>query len=118
MSHLLRLPTSSGTAEPTQRYTMPPGSGTAPPPITSPTPGGAPKAHTFIGTADVNAATAKVRLVDIADEIISVLASDPQATVKISVEISADFPEGVSEHIKRAVSENATSLGFKNKTWE
>jgi hypothetical protein len=34
------------------------------------------------------------------------------------VEINADFPEGVSDHIKRAVSENAISLSFKNKTWE
>jgi len=83
-----------------------------------PTPGGAPKAHTFIGTVDVNAATAKMRLVEIADEIISVLASDSKASVKVSVEITADFSEGVSDQIKRAVSENATSLGFKNKTWE
>jgi len=82
------------------------------------TPGGAPKAHTFIGTVDVNAATAKMRLVQIAEEIISVLASDSQANVKVSVEINADFPNGVSDQIKRAVSENATSLGFKNKTWE
>lgn len=38
--------------------------------------------------------------------------------MKVSVEITADFPEGVSDPIKRAVSENAASLGFKNKTWE
>lgn len=81
-------------------------------------PGAAPKVHTFIGTTEVNAATAKVRLVQVAEEIISVLASDPQATVKVSVEIHADFPGGVTDQIKRAVSENATALGFKNKTWE
>jgi predicted AAA+ superfamily ATPase len=111
-------PTSGGTAEPAQIYTTPPGPGTAPPPITSPTPVGAPKAHVFIGTAEVNASTAKMHLVQIAEEIISVLAGDAHATVKVSVEITADFPEGVSDHIKRAISENATSLGFKNKTWE
>ncbi len=77
-----------------------------------------PKSKTFIGTAEVNAATAKMRLVQIADEIISILAGDSQATVKVSVEITADFPEGVSDQIKRAISENATTLGFKNKTWE
>jgi hypothetical protein len=38
--------------------------------------------------------------------------------VPVSVEITADFPAGVSDHIKRAVSENANSLRFKNKTWE
>ncbi len=87
-------------------------------PIIPSTPTGVPKAHTFIGTAEVNATTAKMRLVQIAEEIISVLAGDSLATVKVSVEITADFPDGVSDQIKRAVSENATSLGFKNKTWE
>lgn len=77
-----------------------------------------PKSKTFFGTAEVNAATAKMRLVQIAEEIISVLAGDSQASVKVSVEITADFPEGVSDQIKRAISENATTLGFKNKAWE
>jgi predicted AAA+ superfamily ATPase len=85
---------------------------------TTPAPAGASKAHVFIGTAEINATAAKMRLVQIADEIINLLASDPQASVHISLEINADFPSGVSDHIKRAVSENAASLGFKNKTWE
>ncbi|PDV97938.1 ATP-binding protein [Candidatus Chloroploca asiatica] len=76
------------------------------------------KAHTFIGTVDVNAATAKTRLVEIADEIISHLTSDMLASVQVSIEIKADFPAGVSDQIKRVVSENAANLGFKNKTWE
>ena len=46
------------------------------------------------------------------------LADDPKATVKVTVEISSDFPEGASDQIKRAVSENANSLGFKTKTWD
>ncbi|TAK35630.1 MAG: ATP-binding protein [Chloroflexota bacterium] len=86
--------------------------------IDPPIPVAPPKVHCFIGTADVNAATAKMRLVQIAEEIISILISDSQASVKVSVEITADFPDGVSDQIKRAVSENAASLGFKNKTWE
>ena len=64
-----------------------------------------------IGTVDVNAATAKMRLVQIAEDIISVLAGDSQANVKVSVKITADFPEGVSDQIKRTVSENATNQG-------
>jgi hypothetical protein len=35
------------------------------------------KARTFIGTAEISAATAKMRLVQIAEEVIGVLASDP-----------------------------------------
>lgn len=80
--------------------------------------GGPAKARAFFGSADVNASTAKMRLVQIAEEIIAVLASDAQANVKVSIEISAEFPAGAKDETKRAVSENATSLGFKNKTWE
>ena len=59
-----------------------------------------------------------MRLVQIADEIISLLASDPQAVVQVSVEIQADFPGGVADSVKRAVTENAGSLGFKVRVWE
>lgn len=83
-----------------------------------PSAGGTPKAHSFIGTVDVPATTAKLRLMEIAEELISILATDSQATVRVRLEITADFPDGVSDHIKRAVSENATSLSFKDKIWE
>jgi predicted AAA+ superfamily ATPase len=76
------------------------------------------KAKSFLGTADVPAATAKMKLVQIADEIVSLLASDPNAAIRVTVEITADFSSGVSDAIKRGVSENATSLGFKRKDWE
>ena len=51
-------------------------------------------------------------------EIVSVLARDPNASVRLVVEISADFPEGASESMKRAVSENARSLGITKAAWE
>ena len=88
--------------------------------IAAPQPGvpAAPKARSFHGAAEVNAATAKLRLAQIADEVISVLAADAHATVRVTLELTADFPNGASDHIKRAVSENATTLGFKNKEWE
>jgi hypothetical protein len=54
----------------------------------------------------------------VAEEIISVLAADPNAEIEITLEISAEFPTGASDQIKRAVSENATALGFKTKVWE
>ena len=76
------------------------------------------KFHTFIGTVDVNAATAKMRLTQIAEDVISLLASDPHAAVRVTVEINAEFPAGASDLIQRTVSENAASLGFKNRVWE
>jgi len=47
-----------------------------------------------------------------------VLSKDPNATAKVTVEISLDFPEGALDHIKRAASENASSLGSKTNSWE
>ena len=57
-------------------------------------------------------------MAQVAEEIISLLASDPQAALKITVDINADYPEGASDQIKRAVSEKATSLEFGTKTFE
>lgn len=76
------------------------------------------KSKLFHGSVQVNPSTAKMRLVQVADEIISLLTSDPNATVNVTLEIHADFPAGASDQIKRAVSENAASLEFKVKTWE
>jgi DEAD/DEAH box helicase len=100
---------------------VPPGTGPGPtppeptPPIPPPT-GTHPKS--FHGSAEIAPATAKMRLVQIADEIVSLLVSDPNASVKVVVEISAEFPDGAKDQLKRAVSENSRSLGMKSADWE
>ena len=76
------------------------------------------EAHSFHGTAEVPPATAKMRLVQLADEIVSVLCSDPNASVRLVVEISAEFPDGAADNLKRSVAENARSLGLKSADWE
>ncbi|WP_337175131.1 hypothetical protein [Paludisphaera sp.] len=58
-----------------------------------------------------------MRLVDVAEEITSLLAGDPNATVIVTLEINAEFPNEASDQIKRAVGENASSLRFKTKSW-
>ena len=68
--------------------------------------------------AEVASVTAKIRLVQLADEIIAVLSSDPNAAVKITVDIAAEFPDGATDQVKRAVSENARSLDLKSADWE
>jgi hypothetical protein len=80
--------------------------------------GGPTRPRSFHGTVEVAPATAKMRLVQIAEEIVSVLVSDPNASVKVVVEISAEFPDGAKDQLKRAVSENARSLGLKSADWE
>ena len=87
-----------------------------PPPEKPPV--GAPKAKSFHGNVAINASAAKMRLVQVAEEIIAVLAADPNADVKVTVEIQASFPDGAQDQTKRAVSENAKTLGFKNADWE
>ena len=72
----------------------------------------------FHGSAEVSASAAKFRLVQIAEEIIAVLNSDPNAAVTVTVEISADFPDGATDQVKRAVSENTKSLNFNSAEWE
>ena len=101
--------------------TAPQPSGAAP--LPGPTPPSAlpaqpAKAKAFYGSADVPPATAKMRLVQIAEEIVSLLAGDPNAEVDVSIEIRASFPSGVQDQVKRAVSENAKTLNFKTAEWE
>ncbi|MGO9473476.1 MAG: ATP-binding protein [Rhodomicrobium sp.] len=79
---------------------------------------GATRFTSFHGTLDVPAITAKMRLVQMSEEIVAVLCSEPTASVRLTVEISAEFSDGVSDAVKRAVSENARSLGFKAADWE
>ncbi|MCY3008131.1 MAG: ATP-binding protein [Planctomycetota bacterium] len=76
------------------------------------------KPKTFHGSIQIKPSAAKMHLVQVAEEIISLLAGDPNASLNITLEINADFPSGASDQIKRAVTENATALGFKSKMWE
>jgi len=48
----------------------------------------------------------------------AVLAADPNADVKATLKIQVSFPSGASDQTKRAVTENAKTLNFKNADWE
>ena len=48
-----------------------------------------------------------------AEEVLSHLAGLPGSRLRVSVEIEAEMPEGVPEHIQRRVSENARVLKFE-----
>jgi uncharacterized protein len=120
---LLIKPETAKRYEESQSKPGEPIGGGAEPPHPGPSPGGsgaavAAKVRSFHGMAEVASATAKMRLVQLADEIITVLSSDPNAAVKITVDIAAEFPDGATDQVKRAVSENARSLGLKSADWE
>ena len=76
------------------------------------------KAKSFHGSAAIAPATAKMRLVQIAEEIVATLAADPNADVKVRIEIDATFAHGAQDQTKRAVSENAKTLAFSTAEWE
>jgi uncharacterized protein len=76
------------------------------------------KSNAFHGSVEVNATLAKSRLNSIVEEVINLLTQDHHATVKIRLEISADFPNGVSDSLKRSINENTSTLSFKVKEWE
>jgi uncharacterized protein len=115
------LPVPTTPPGPTPPGLTPPGPtppGPTPPGPTPPGPTPPAKAKSFHGSATVAPAAAKMRLRDIADEIIAALAADPNAEVKVRIEIEATFPNGAADQTKRAVSENAKTLGFSTSEWE
>ncbi len=79
--------------------------------------GAAKRPTSFVGAVEVNALTAKMNLVTVAEELINLLTSDPNGAVSVTVEIRGEFPAGVSEQLRRAVSENAGQLKFKTAEW-
>lgn len=107
---------TTGEAKPAMLFQ--PGSSTPGVTFATPMQPAAPKAKSFHGMAEIPAATAKMRLLQVAEEIISVLASDPNAEIRVRVEIEADFLNGASDQVKRAVSENARTLGLRSAEWE
>jgi predicted AAA+ superfamily ATPase len=54
----------------------------------------------------------------IADEVISHLVGLVGAEVSVTLEIEADVPGGVPDHVVRTVTENARTLKFKNQAFE
>jgi len=101
--------TKPGTAGP-QGGGVKPGGGISAPPAAKP--------RVYHGSATVSPVLARTELDTIAQEIIELLAKDPTATVRVSIEITAEFADGASDTIKRAVSANADTLGFKSSVWE
>jgi hypothetical protein len=54
----------------------------------------------------------------IAEEVVQHLAGTLGAKVKVTLEIEAEIPEGVSDQILRTVTENCRTLKFKHAEFE
>jgi predicted AAA+ superfamily ATPase len=72
----------------------------------------------FYGTIELDPLRMTRDAGKVAEEVIAHLSGIVGANVKITLEISADIPDGVPDQTVRIVSENCRSLKFKNQDFE
>jgi predicted AAA+ superfamily ATPase len=106
------------SSQPTGVFERPLVGGGAGGPIPVSTPSLLTKMHAFHGSVRITQAAFKMKLTDIADEVLVHLAADPDVELEITLEISATFSKGASKETMRTVDANAGSLGFNVKEWE
>ena len=100
------------------------GEGERPEPPTEPPPEGKPEPSEpqlpkrFFATVELDPDRAGRDAGRIAEEVLQHLTVLPKAKVRITVEIDADVPDGVSEETQRVVSENCQTLKFKSHGFE
>jgi hypothetical protein len=94
---------------------IPPGPGPEPVP---PTPPEAAKPKRFHGSVELDATRVGRDAGRIADEVISHLSGLVGTTVKVTLEIEAEIPNGAPDNVVRTVTENGRTLKFKNQGFE
>ena len=72
----------------------------------------------FFGTVEINADRAGRDMGQVAEEILQHLTTLPGGKVKVTVEIEAEVPEGVSDDVQRVINENCQTLRFKTHGFE
>ena len=94
------------------------GTSAGPPPGSLTTPLDTRKPRRFHGTVVLEPTRVGRDAGRIADEVVSHLAGLVDAEVNVTLEIDADVPGGVPDHVVRTVTENARTLKFKNQDFE
>ncbi|HEY9069534.1 MAG TPA: DUF499 domain-containing protein [Candidatus Ozemobacteraceae bacterium] len=72
----------------------------------------------FFGNVEVNPVTAKIELSKIVDEVLVHLASKHGVSLKISLEVSAEAPQGFDDDLQRTIRENGKVLNFTTLSFE
>lgn len=72
----------------------------------------------FYGSVEIDALRINRDAPAIANEIIQHLTRLKGASVKVTLEIEADVPDGVPDDVVRTVTENCRTLKFKNQSFE
>ncbi|OQA05912.1 MAG: hypothetical protein BWY66_02168 [bacterium ADurb.Bin374] len=78
----------------------------------------APPMRRFFGSVEVNPVKAKLELSRIVDEMVVHLASKHGVTVNITLEVSAEAPQGFEDDLQRTIRENGKVLGFTTLSFE
>lgn len=76
------------------------------------------KPRRFHGSAEVDTLRVGRDAARIAEEIIQHLSSAIGTTVKVTIEVEADIPNGASDELVRTITENCRTLKFKNYGFE
>ena len=76
------------------------------------------KKKRFYASVELDPIIAKSRFFEIMEEVVEHLGSDVNNSVKISIEIEADSPNGFDENIQRTVKENCRTLKFDTFEFE
>lgn len=76
------------------------------------------KTTRFYGTVTVDPTRVGRDAGRVSDEVISHLAGQLGAKVKVTLEIEAEIPEGISDHVIRTVTENSRTLRFSSQGFE
>ena len=88
------------------------------PPVTSPGPVAAPKPRRFHGTVTLDPARAGRDASKITDEVITHLAGLLGSSVRVTLEIDAEIPDGVPDNVVRTVTEKSRTLKFTSHGFE
>ena len=102
-------PDSHSSAGSGPQQPLPPPPGMPPPP---------PKPRRFHGSVDLDPERVGRDASKIAEEVITHLVGLMRANVRVTLEISADIPEGTPEQVVRTVTENGRTLKFSNMGFE
>ncbi|MCC6169408.1 MAG: DUF499 domain-containing protein [Caldilineaceae bacterium] len=76
------------------------------------------QAQRFYATVDLSHLTVASDASKIAEHVVQHLSSLPTARVRLTLEIEVELPDGVSEQVKRTVTENAATLKFRSAEFD
>jgi predicted AAA+ superfamily ATPase len=92
-----------------------PAAGGSGPAVTAPTPTDPRRFH---GTVELNTLRLASEAGRIAQEVIQHLSSRSGVTVKVTLEVQADIPDGAPQDLVRTITENCRTLGFQSQGFE